>query len=277
MSQISIIFQKNEKPLFLSFWNKFERDISGFYNICIGNTEETIDLNFEIKDRKCDLIKARLCKDLMESAVLFYKEQYFDLHIGEGFSSKIERQALIRALAVFDKAYDINYALKNMAIDEKVNIRSYFQFRLAEIKLRWQEIAGLFQENLAYLLASDSCVELIRNLIEITENDIESVFVNSFENYIFIRDKNGVELCPPISVLSSEFLDEVVLQIIPLAPKSIYLSENKDRYLGLENKLRYIFDKKVVVNAWQIGVKVVKFDCILINPFETRLLDTGRR
>lgn len=249
MSQINLIFQKDEKPMFLSFWNKFEKDISGFSNISIKNDDDTLGLSFDVKEKKKNLLVERINRLVAESMVLYYKQQFFELNIVGGFSSSIEKLALVKALATFDKAYDINFALSQLDCSESVNIKSFFQFRLSSLKERWQEIAVLFQENLQYLLTTESCIELVRNLVEITENEYESVFVCFFEDNIILRDSKGLELVQPISSHSTAFLESVVGEIISLSPKRIYLNFSAENLPELTDSLCCIFDKKIMYNA----------------------------
>ena len=249
MSQINLIFQKDEKPMFLSFWNKFEKEMLGFSNIAVGNNDETLELSFDVKERKKSLLIERINRIVAESMVMFYKEKFFDMNITGGFSSSIEKSALVKALATFDKAYDINFALSQLDCSLGLNIKSFYQFRLSALKERWQEISDLFQENLQYLLATESCIELVRNLVEITDNEYDSIFVYFFEDNIILRDSKGVELVQPISAHNAEFLAQVVGEIISLSPKKIYLKFRAENLPELMENLCCIFDKKIMFNA----------------------------
>ena len=247
MNEYCIIFPKYDNDIFLYFWKKFEAITNKYKHITIKNDDDSIGLSFATKRNSKNALD-NIKQILAESIVLHYKYKFMatNLKLPEGFEKY--QEALCKSLAVFDKGSDVLEVTAQMHLTASINVDSFYFFKLAGLREKWEEIINLFIENMAGLLCSNSFVELIRYLIMTTENNGLEVFIYKFNETIYIRNKDGNNLSDPI-VVKENYLPEVVSELILLAPMNIYIKYDSPLASELTEIIIDLFAEKVVVNT----------------------------
>jgi len=244
MNSYSLYFLKNEQELFLMFWKKFEKEINNFKNIFIKNNEDNIVITFQIiQKNKLDALN-NIKVWLADCVVVYYKFKYLKENLIVPKLNAVSNDAVCKALAIYDKITDVEYALDSLEFQNELNVNSYYIFKLGELRIRWEEICKLFYYNLPELVASDAFLELLKYLLSITEPTIKSVYISCCENEIYIKDEDGFILVEPVK-LYQDYVTKIILSVISLAPKNIYIKEgNKLKDVG--KSLVQLFNNKVV-------------------------------
>lgn len=246
----TIVFSKMDSDLFLDFWKKFEKEIDNFKNVFIKNTEESLILDFNVQPKAKKDILSTLKVWLADSMVVYYKYKYLEAHIKLPKSKLVPFKAVCKALAIFDKITDVEYVLNNLIMTDEIIVKSYYVFKLGELRVRWQEICDLFYTNLPELVASDAFLDLLKYLISIIEPTIKNLYITELGNNIYLKDEEGTELTYPIQK-EDDYAVKLILEVIQLAPKKIHIKP-EFTLKEVASGLKQLFNDKVVFSTWQI-------------------------
>ena len=85
-----------------------------------------------------------------------------NLHID--IVDNVSRQAFISALLYFDNETDSYIVSKYLEIGNKINIESFFNFRLQSLKQKWQELVDISNQNEIYLYKDDIVLNIVIDL-----------------------------------------------------------------------------------------------------------------
>ena len=171
----------------------------------------------------------------------FYKKNFLMQNLKINIVDNVSREAYISALLYFDIETDNYIVNKYLEIDKKINIESFFNFRLQPLKQKWQELVEISNQNEIYLYKDDTFLELIKFLIDNIEVKNDAVNIMPLDKSYGIFDSK-FDIIEPSNDMSEE---KLVTDLIALSPKSIniYCSEI------LSNKIKTLicklFEKRV--------------------------------
>ncbi len=239
------------------------------YCICvdIGNddvTEYILDrLNAYIKD--CDGILTCLDKGLFTHILIacnkfeknrlqlvlqdiithvicyFYKKNYLLSNLRIKIADKISKQAFISALLFFDNETDNYIVNKYLEINDKINLSSFFNFKLQSLKQKWQELVDIANENEIYLYKDDTFLELIKFLVDNIEvkNDVINI-MSVDKSYAIYDAKFDAIKCP-----NDMDEEKLVSTLIALSPKSINIYCSEILSSKIKTMICKLFEKRV--------------------------------
>jgi hypothetical protein len=137
----------------------------------------------------------------------------------------VHRHAFIRALTGFDRTTDKSIAKSLISLTPDFLLDSFYTFSLDILKVRWQEVCALANDNAPFLVCDGTFRELLRFLISNLET-------HEHEVHLFGRD-DGVEVLTralkPVNVYVNDELPadtQIVSKLIAIAPKRIFLHQN---------------------------------------------------
>ena len=154
------------------------------------------------------------------------KSHYIETSLKLPIDDEISKHAFIRALSNFDSEADKTIAKSLIRLTPVFLLDSFYQFMIDDLKVRWNEVCSLANENACYLVCAGTFRELLRFLISSLE---------SRENEVHLFERaNGIEvltggLKPVKEVYVNEDLPQdiqVVSKLISIAPKKIYLHQD---------------------------------------------------
>ena len=219
-----IQFRKSDHELFLAFWRQLERKFTRVKNVVILNTDEEIEISFELISANSKLYTKLIKLWLADAMVVYYKEKYFASHMKLNGLNEVAFKLVVKALAMFDKSQDVSYILDKIELDaKKVNVHSFFVFKMGELRLRWKEICELFSSNLQSVKKSEVFLELIKYLILVTESERKIVQIAFQDEYILVLDEEGKNLIEPERTEESNHIN-ILLELISLAPQTISIN-----------------------------------------------------
>ena len=146
---------------------------------------------------------------------------------------------LIHTLVAFDRDNERELINSALIIEDGMSLDGIFNFRLGELRARWNEIARLATDNAFYLLDEDTLNELIRFLISAVSPKITRLDVSQQDDEYSVCGK----------LHDSEFVynvigtEQLMLYLIDVAPIELNLKGNfTDKQLY--ERLVRIFDAK---------------------------------
>ncbi|MCK9574936.1 MAG: sporulation protein YtxC [Clostridia bacterium] len=190
-------------------------------------------------------------KKLVDSTIAdflinFYKRTYFIKNLTLPIPNEIDMQAFIKALTTFDSTADKDFILSKLKYKNKLIIKSFYEFRLYELKTRWDELCGLANSNSYYLLNKDTFNELLRFLISNLESKYGEVHI--------LYDEQGYTICDYyLKQLKNDFAEPtsgqndilLLTALIEIAPQKIVLHCDVNQNIQILKEIYNIFEGRV--------------------------------
>jgi len=148
------------------------------------------------KLRKCERIEVK-GKDFIETL----KDAIADVIVGDCKShyiienmklpirDEIDRHLFISALCEFDREVDKYLVSEILEITPTFVLGSFYDYRLGNLKRRWDEICLIANENIENLVVEGNFFELLRYLISNLEHRLDEVFLESVNGQIRVYDR----------------------------------------------------------------------------------------
>ena len=179
---------------------------------------------------------------ISESIVNIYKTEFFNQNIGLSFLPQQHKDALIKALVMFDIESDIYYVLTSIERFSTVILSSFNEFLLTKIKHRWQEFVLIANLNGNYLLNYEVFIEFLKFLINSIQPKTRVVNLKSdLKKFLLFDEKNN--LVTSRVDLSDEM--GLITNLVLLAPKNINIHCIDKVSEKTFKTLYYLFDKKI--------------------------------
>ena len=155
-----------------------------------------------------------------------FKENYLLRHSRLPKGNKINYNAFIRALVAFDREWDRELVLKNLRLQKELLLDGFFNFRLKELRAKWQEVCDLASNNSGYLEYHDTFIELLAFLVKTLDSKIDRVFVAKDGAGYLLLGADGGQLDRIKLGVDKTITDETLLpNLIHLAPKEVILQD----------------------------------------------------
>jgi hypothetical protein len=170
-----------------------------YYNLACG-IEHSDTLKKALKDYMCELYLTRVKKDYMRSHIKINVD-IFDI--------------LLCILVGFDRDSERDLLDKTIVIGEDFSIDGYFNFRLGELRRRWDEICSLAKENAFFLTNQDTMYELLRFLMSTIKPKVERITVRWIEGKFVVLGVDDLVLfrCDTPEDLMLYFIETAPLEI----------------------------------------------------------------
>lgn len=161
-----------------------------------------------------------ICDAIADIITTDFKLEYINRNLHLPIHNQLNLDALKKALVVFDRETDRYIVTHNLKLNENFFIESFYNFRLRQLRAKWQELIKLANENAGYLLCNDTFIDLLKFLIENIEISTGCVnVVKENDNYkICDENFNEIEQEYEINQNNEAFL---ITSIINLSPKRI--------------------------------------------------------
>ena len=168
-------------------------------------------------------IKKKIVGLIADMILHTYKLEYLIKNFKFKTTSDINMQAFIKALVVFDWDIDKQIIVRMLLGLDSVVISAFVSFKLSVLKTKWDDLVNLANDNIIYLMSSDTFIELLKYLI--SNLDFRTNEVNVFYNnctYI-LKDSKGM----PIKEEHNDMKDcsdaVLITSLISLSPQKIKL------------------------------------------------------
>ena len=200
--------------------------------------------------------KARLSfliSDVISDAIsTFYKMEYIENNLKIPIKDEINLKAFKKALVAFDRETDKYIISRALKLNKSVFLDSFYQFRLKQLRSKWQEIIKLANDNASYLLCNDTFIDLLKFLIENIEISRGLVNVVKKEETFMLCDEQFNEI-DESQCLLNQLDDEkggeinLIASLIALSPKKINVYCNPFENNPVLTLISQIFENRISI------------------------------
>lgn len=161
-----------------------------------------------------------ICDAIADVITTDFKMEFINRNLHLPIHNQLNLDALKKALVVFDRETDRYIVTHNLKLNENFFVESFYEFRLKQLRNKWQELIKLANENASYLLCNDTFIDLLKFLIENIEISTSCINVVKENDNFKICDENFNEIEQEYELKDNNeaFL---ITSIINLAPKRI--------------------------------------------------------
>lgn len=201
------------------------------------------ELSFAVKNQHSEFLKPVLAELISENIVNFYKYQFLSQNIMLNIKNRFTYKSFLQSLVVFDAQTDSEIIKKNLVLDRKINIDSFYLFQLFDLRSRWLDIAMVVNESMPIILKDKSLAQLTQYFVSATTTRVEELHIYAKGKQIWLEiDGKESDLVFDDSVTAVE---NIVIEAISLNPKKIYLHGHLPNYQLLNSKLQSVFSDKI--------------------------------
>jgi len=149
-----------------------------------------------------------------------------------------DRHLFISALCEFDREMDKYLTMEILQMTPTIVLSGYYDFKLGNLKIRWDEICMIANENIENLVAEGNFFELLRYLISNLEHRIDEAFLECIDGKVRVYDR---QMKPLVGVYANESQSEIERAISVLVshnPRRIFFWGGEVEFF---NRLRNLF------------------------------------
>ena len=201
------------------------------------------ELSFAVKNQHSEFLKPVLAELISENIVNFYKYQFLSQNIMLNIKNRFTYKSFLQSLVVFDAQTDSEIIKKNLVLDRKINIDSFYLFQLFDLRSRWLDIAMVVNESMPIILKDKSLAQLTQYFVSATTTRVEELHIYGKGKQIWL-EIDGKE-CDLVFDDSVTAVENIVIEAISLNPKKIYLHGHLPNYQLLNSKLQSVFSDKI--------------------------------
>lgn len=186
-----------------------------------------------------------ICDAIADIITTDFKLDYINKNLHLPIHNQLNLDALKKALVVFDRETDRYIVTHNLKLNEKFFIESFYEFRLRQLRSKWQELIKLANENANYLLCNDTFIDLLKFLIENIEISTGCINVVKENDSYKICDENFNEIEQEQGKENNEAF--LITSIINLSPKRINIYCDDTENSSALTLLSQIFVNRVFI------------------------------
>ncbi len=209
------------------------------------NSLKTDSVCLAVENKHKEYIKACILDAIADAIINTYKQQYLHNNITITIKNNVAYNAFISALVVFDRQTDKDIIKKNLVLENKLHIDSFYNFRLQQLHNRWYDIVCIVNESIPIMLKDRSVAEITSYFVENTNKEIFEAHLYILENVIQIKldDKlNDLQFNT-----NNSYVNDILTEIISVSPKRVIIHGEIDKHKELHQALVSVFLDKVQV------------------------------
>lgn len=191
-------------------------------------------------------IKKKITGLIADMILQVYKSEYLTSNFKFRTTNDINMQAFVKALVVFDWDIDKQIIVRMLMDMDSVVLDAFVSFRLGVLKTKWNDLVSLANDNIAYLMSTDTFIELLKYLISNLDFRTNEVNVFCFNRTYILKDSKGAPIKEghgDIKDCNDAFL---ITSLIALSPQKIRL--HIDNFDGnVINLLFNLFNDRIVI------------------------------
>lgn len=154
----------------------------------------------------------------------YYKRKFLEELEDNLFNNEIFGFVIKETLFCFDEEYDKNIIKNHLTLKESINLQGFYNFKLLELKNKWQQLIDLIKNNAQMLNSYILNLDLTRYLLNELDNNIDKVCLFSEGNKYFLKTVNGENITfKKINFSKKQSFKEILKNLVMLSPKNIIL------------------------------------------------------
>lgn len=203
-------------------------------------------LSLACEENRSNIIIEALNNIISDIIATDFKLDYLIENSKIPINNRINYNAFLKALVEFDRDFDKEIVIKNLFLSKELMLDGFYNFRLKELRKRWQEICDLANNNSVYLTYNETFLELLKFLVNTLNSKLDEVHIIRAENNYIICDKNLNKLDYTAYKLDQEINHETIIPcLINLSPEKIIFHDTSDLPVFIINMINTIFENRV--------------------------------
>jgi hypothetical protein len=191
-------------------------------------------------------IKGIICSLIANLVATIYKKEYITRKFNFVVKHDLMYKSFLKALISFDSDVDRQIIYNKLICFDNIVLQSFVDFKLKDLKQKWNELIMLANDNYMYLLSGGNFLELLKFLLSNLECKVDKVCVKKNQNgkYVFLFTNNYT------SLNSFEFpksAEDVVTSLIDLCPNKITIINQNDFSKEITDFLSELFGAKIEI------------------------------
>jgi len=225
------------------------KELNGVITLSVN--DHTAKLNIGVGNKNKSSIKGSIINQIAGVIIAKYKPDYLKSNFNFKVNDDINMQAFLKALVVFDSDIDKQIIVRElMTCNKGVVLDSFFNFRLNILKIKWKDLINLANDNIMYLMTSDTFIELLKFLISNLDYRISEVNIFFSNSGYQLKDSTGKDINDNDNYLTDckdckeAFL---ITTLISLSPQKIKLHCKTDFKSQTLNLLFSLFNDRIEI------------------------------
>lgn len=201
--------------------------------------DDRIFLSFACENRYGEKLRQSIYSALAEVYAIGFKYDYLKAKLNIK-NENLLIKTLLNTMTVFDSNNDKKIVKKSLENEKIIAIDGFFDFRLKELKKKWDEIIDLTKENSIVLADEKVSGDFLMFLLDAIPHGEEGVKICKYGSDIEILDKAGkkISMINPVGEKKTQE-EKVLFNLICLAPKKVLIYDEKsysDEFLNIVKK-----------------------------------------
>lgn len=157
------------------------RNLTNVYFLIAAEANE-VEIKSVIADFICCCVRESLKKDFIMK------------RLNVGCKDEIKNETLVEALVNFDRVSDDAYVKNRIKLSGEFYIYSFYMFKLAELKNKWEQLIKVTNQSSAFLKNDDIYLEVVKYLIDGIDMGENATIEKVNNTYVATTDKSNL-LC----------------------------------------------------------------------------------
>lgn len=152
-------------------------------------------------------------------------------------------ETFVKVCTYFDRETERQIVLKSLDLkDKKLHIQSFLRFRLQGLRLKWQELCDLANQNSGTILKRENFIELLKFLLSTIDSKCQSVILELKDKCLIYHDsQNDFDVITSINV---DDCYDILSKLIDLNPYFIKVHTTQENN-EIVNLLYSVFEDRV--------------------------------
>ena len=206
--------------------------------------DEYIYWSIGVVDKYICLMQAKLRIALCDLFCTDLKSDFLAEELNLGRYSTSKRETLNILCTFFDREIERSIVLELLDFDSiKLNITSFYYFKLYSLRKKWLEFCELINQNVALITKPKNYSDLIKFLLGSIDSKCDSVILELDQNCIVYHDlKSGVDV---VENIIPNYEQSVLSRLVELNPKVISI-KSEEKNVELVKSIKSIFEHRVI-------------------------------
>ena len=195
MRELILNVEKKDNHFADYVYQKMLYPVKSSGGICaIDKYEDKICLGIAISDESYQLIDNLFKSVVAEILAIGYKNKYLKQNIGVDTSGLLG-SVLLDTMCIFDSRYDAKYIKKQIKDFNVISLIGCYNFRLIDIKQKWDDIIALFNSYGDFLTEESVIIEFLNYLLNAIPSLCKTITViidDNLKNFELINENNVV-------------------------------------------------------------------------------------
>ena len=246
MWEIEIIISREKSQFIQIIQEKLSKVLEENEGVsAVSADNDSVFLSVGSKVKNAPIIKTHIRLAIADLICEHYKFEFLNEHLDIICEDNAFRFALAKVCTYFDNDLDRQIVLQMLDLkSNKLNIDSFFHFKLTALKEKWLELCNITNLNSNVILRKNNFVELLKFLLSNIDKKCKSVILEMQERCLIYHDT--LKDFDIITAIEPENKIDVLGKLIELNPYLIKVyPDNKN--LETIKFLESIFDDRVVL------------------------------